>query len=212
MPRVDFYRVLGVSRESSDETIKKAYRKLVFEHHPDRNPDNKDAEAKIREINAAYEVIGDPEARRNYDRLNWGDVFVEDVADVSVILGEMEKKLFDEGRKELFAVLIKDVGRIKLELAEIRKRTVAEQGYDTFKESIIDARAKEVMEEFVTADMESRRVKLVDVALQMMVSQGVVGKNDEGAVRSLRGRLDEQFRQGRLHGFASGLELFYERR
>jgi len=212
MPRVDFYRVLGVSREATNETIKKAYRKMVFEHHPDRHPDDKEAEAKIREINAAYEVIGDPEARRNYDRLNWGDEFVEDVADVSVILGEMEKKLFDEGRKELFALLVKDVPRIKVELAVIRERTVADQGYDSFKETIIHERAAEVMPEFLTDEMEGRKQRLVDVATQMMISQGVVGKNDDGGVRSLRNRLDEQFRKGRLHGFASALELFYERR
>ena len=212
MPRVDFYRVLGVPREASDEIIKKAYRKLVFEHHPDRNPDSKDAEARIREINAAYEIIGDPERRRNYDRLNWGDEFREDVVDVSVILEEMEKKLFDEGRKELFAVMVKDVNRVKAELAVIRERTVAEQGYDSFKEDIIHERAAEVMEEFVTEEMDGRKERLVDVATQMMISQGVVGKNDEGGIRSLRGRLDEQFRKGRLHGFASALELFYERR
>ena len=64
MPRVDYYRVLGVSRDISDDDIKKAYRKLVFEHHPDRNPHNKQAEEKIREINSAYEVLGDPESRR----------------------------------------------------------------------------------------------------------------------------------------------------
>jgi molecular chaperone DnaJ len=212
MARVDFYRVLGVSREVSDDTIKKAYRKLVFEHHPDRNPDSKEAEARIREINAAYEIIGDPEKRRNYDRLNWGDEFREDVVDVSVILEEMEKKLFDEGRKELFAVLVKDVARIKAELAVIRERTVADQGYDSFKEDIIHERAAEVMEEFLTEEMDGRKQRLVDVATQMMVSQGVVGRNDEGGIRSLRGRLGEQFRKGRLHGFASALELFYERR
>jgi molecular chaperone DnaJ len=212
MARIDFYRVLGVSREASDETIKKAYRKLVFEHHPDRHPDSKDAEAKIREINAAYEIIGDPEARRNYDRLNWGDEFREDVADVSVILEEMEKKLFDEGWKELFAALVKQVDRIKAELALIRERTVAEQGYDSFKETLIHARAAEVMDEFVTEEMDGRKQRLLDVATQMMISQGVVGRNDEGGIRSLRGRLGEQFRKGRLHGFASALELFYERR
>ena len=212
MPRVDFYRVLGVSREATNETIKKAYRKLVLDHHPDRHPDSNDAEAKIREINAAYEVIGDPEARRNYDRLNWGDEFTEDVADVSVILAEMEKKLFDEGRKELFAILVKEVSRVKSELALIRERTVAEQGYDSFKEDLIHVRAAEVMHEFVTDEMEGRKQRLVDVATQMMVSQGVVGKNDEGGIRSLRGRLDEQFRNGRLHGFASALDLFYVRR
>ncbi|WP_455242835.1 DnaJ domain-containing protein [Petrachloros mirabilis] len=212
MPRVDYYRILGVSRESTDEAIKRAYRKLVFEHHPDRNPDSRDAEARIREINAAYEIIGDPEARRNYDRLNWGDEFAPDVVDVSVILEEMGKKLFDEGRKEVFALLIKDVKRIKIELALIRERTVAEQGYDSFRESIIHQRGREVMDELITDEMQSRRKRLVDVATQMMISQGVVGKNDEEGSRSLRGNLDEEFQKGRLHGFASALELFYERR
>ena len=212
MPRVDFYRILGVSREASSDVIKKAYRKLVFEHHPDRNPDSKDAEEKIREINAAYEIIGDAEARRNYDRLNWGDEFAPDVVDVGVLLEEMEKKLFDEGRKELFAVLMKDVPRVKTELALIRERVVEDQGYDSFKESVIHARAAEIMTELTTEEMEGRRKRLVEVATQMMVSQGVVGRNDEGGIRSLRARLDEHFKKGRLHGFASALELFYERR
>ena len=212
MPRVDFYRILGVSREAPDDVIKKAYRKLVFEHHPDRNPNNKDAEEKIREINAAYEVIGDAEARRNYDRLNWGDEFAPDVVDVGVLLDEMEKKLFDEGRKELFAVLMKDVPRIKTELALIRERVVMDQGYDSFKESLVHERAAEILTELTSEEMEGRRKRLVEVATQMMVSQGVVGRNDEGGIRSLRARLDEHFRKGRLHGVASALELFYERR
>ena len=212
MPRVDFYRVLGVSREASEDVIKKAYRKLVFEHHPDRNPHSQQAEDKIREINAAYEVIGDPEARRSYDRLNWGDEFAPDVVDVSAILEEMERKLFDEGRKELFAVLVKDVTRIKAELAIIRQRIVKDQGYDSFKEDMVHSRAAEALPEFVTDEMEGRKKRLVEVATQMMVSQGVVGRNDESGIRSLRNRLDTQFRKGRLHGFASAVELFYERR
>jgi molecular chaperone DnaJ len=212
MPRVDFYRILGVSREASDDVIRKAYRKLVFEHHPDRHPNSKEAEDKIREINAAYEVIGDAEARRNYDRLNWGEEFAPDVVDVAVLLEEMEKKLFDEGRKELFAMLMKDVKRIKAELAIIRERVVKDQGYDSFKESFVHARAAEVIPELATEEMEGRKKRLVEVATQMMISQGVVGRNDDGGIRSLRARLDEQFSKGRLHGFASALELFYERR
>ena len=214
MVRVDFYRVLGVSRDASDDAIKKAYRKLVFQHHPDRNPDSTHAEAKIREINAAYEVVGDPDKRRTYDRLNyWGDETERDeTADPAVILDEMEKKLFDEGRKEVFAVLMKDVKRIKSELAVIRERTVADQGYDTFKEEIIRERASEVMEEFVTADMDGRKQRLVEVATEMMLSQGIVKRSDEGGVRSLRGRLEEVFRKGRVKGFSAALELFYERK
>lgn len=213
MARIDFYRVLGLSRDASDDAIKKAYRKLAFQHHPDRNPDSTQAQAKIRDLNAAYEVIGDPDKRRTYDRLTWGDETVRDeAADPAVILDEMEQKLFDEGRKEVFAALMKDVKRIKAELAVIRERTVAEQGYDTFKEEIIRARASEVMEDLVTAEMEGRKQRLVEVATEMLLSQGVVTRSDEGGVRALCGKLDEVFRKGRLKGFAAALELFYERR
>ena len=209
MARIDFYRVLGVSRDASDDAIKKAYRKLVFQHHPDRNPDSTHAEPKIREINAAYEIVGDPDKRRSYDRLNWGDEPARDEAtDPAVILDEMEKKLFDEGRKELFAVLMKDVKRIKSELAVIRERVVAEQRYDTFKEEMIRERASNVTEELVTAEMEGRKKRLVEVATEMLLSQGVVRRGDEGGIRSLRNRLEAAFRKGRVHGVASALELF----
>ena len=213
MARIDFYRVLGLSRDASDDAIKKAYRKLAFQHHPDRNPDSTQAQAKIRDLNAAYEVIGDPKKRRSYDRLNWGDEGARDeAADPAVILDEMEKKLFDEGRKEVFAILMKDVKRIKAELAVIRERTVADQGYDTFKEAIIQERASEVMEELVTAEMEGRKKRLLEVATEMLLSQGVVKRDDEGGVRSLRGQLEDVFHKGRMKGFAAALELFYERR
>jgi molecular chaperone DnaJ len=213
MARIDFYRVLGVSRNASDEAIKKAYRKLAFHHHPDRNPDSTHAEPKIREINAAYEVIGDPDKRRSYDRLNWGDEATQDeAADPAVILDEMEKKLFDEGRKEVFAIMMKDVKRIKAELSLIRERTVADQGYDTFKEAIIQKRASDIMEELVTAEMEGRKQRLVEVATEMLLSQDVVKRDDERGIRSLRGQLEDVFRKGRMKGFAAALELFYERR
>lgn len=209
---MDYYRILGVSREASDDEIKKAYRKLVFQHHPDRNPDSKDAEAKIREINAAYEIVGDVEKRRSYDRLSWGDEPRAETVDPAVILDEMEHKLFDEGRKELFAILMKDVKRVKAELKIVRERTVAVQGYDSFLEKIVAERAAEVMDEFVTEEMDGRKQRLVEVATEMMVSQGVAKRGDEGGVRSLRNRLEAAFRKGRVHGVASALELFYERR
>jgi molecular chaperone DnaJ len=213
MARIDFYRVLGVSRDASDDAIKKAYRKLVFQHHPDRNPDSAQAEVKIREINEAYEVVGDPEKRRSYDRLTWGDEIERDeAADPAIILDEMEQKLFDEGRKEVFAVLMKDVKRIKAELAVIRERTVTDQGYDTFKEDIIKERASEVMAELVTAEMEGRKQRLLDVATEMLLSQGVVKRDDKGGVRSLWGQLENVFHKGRMKGFAAALELFYKRR
>ena len=212
MPRVDYYRVLGVSRDVTDDDIKKAYRKLVFQHHPDRNPNNSKAEEKIRELNSAYEVLGDSESRRTYDRLHWGEETRNEAVDPAFILDEMEKKLFDEGRKEVFAVLMTMLPRVKAELATVRERTVAHQGYDSFKVPIIEARAAEVMDEFVTPDMEKRKQRLLEVALQMMVSQAVVARGDKGGLCSLRGQLEEAFRKGRIKGFIAALELLYERR
>lgn len=212
MARMDYYRILGVSREASDDEIKKAYRKLVFQHHPDRNPESDSADEKIREINAAYEVVGDSEKRRSYDRLFWGGEPRAEAVDPTVILEQMERTLFDEGRKELFALLMQNVTRIKEELHVIRRRTVAAQGYDSFLEQIVDGRAAEIVDEFVTEEMQGRAQRLVEVATEMMLSQGAAKRNDEGGVRSLRNRLEESFRKGRLHGIAAALELFYERR
>jgi molecular chaperone DnaJ len=68
------------------------------------------------------------------------------------------------------------------------------------------------MEELATAEMEGRKQRLVEVATEMLLSQSVVTRSDDGGVRALRGKLDEVFRKGRLKGFAAALELFYERR
>ncbi|HIX88950.1 MAG TPA: molecular chaperone DnaJ [Candidatus Akkermansia intestinavium] len=65
----DYYEVLGVDRQADEATIKKAYRKLAMKYHPDRNPDNKEAEEKFKEIGEAYEVLSDPEKRAAYDRM-----------------------------------------------------------------------------------------------------------------------------------------------
>ena len=68
MAKRDFYEVLGVAKNASDDEIKKAYRKLAMKHHPDRNPDSKEAEEKFKEAKAAYEVLSEPEKRAAYDR------------------------------------------------------------------------------------------------------------------------------------------------
>ena len=64
----DYYDVLGISREASDDEIKSAYRKLAKKHHPDLNPEDKVAETKFKQASEAYEVLSDSQKRTQYDR------------------------------------------------------------------------------------------------------------------------------------------------
>ena len=67
MPARDYYDVLGISRSATADEVKKAYRKLARSHHPDLNPGDKAAEAKFKEAQSAYDILGDPEKRKQYD-------------------------------------------------------------------------------------------------------------------------------------------------
>ncbi|NLC92193.1 MAG: DnaJ domain-containing protein [Treponema sp.] len=69
----DYYEILGVTKNATSDEIKKAYRKLAFEYHPDRNEGNAVAEEKFKEINAAYDVLGDETKKRNYDNYGFSE-------------------------------------------------------------------------------------------------------------------------------------------
>src|SRR5512142_417297 len=70
----DYYEVLGVSRTASEQEIKSAYRKLALTYHPDRNPNNPDAEEKFKEASEAYSVLADAQKRAAYDRFGHAGV------------------------------------------------------------------------------------------------------------------------------------------
>lgn len=74
MAKKDYYEILGVSKNASDDEIKKAYRKLAIKYHPDKNPGDKEAEAKFKEISEAHEVLSDKQKRARYDQFGHAGV------------------------------------------------------------------------------------------------------------------------------------------
>lgn len=74
MSKKDYYEILGVEKNADDQTIKKAFRKLAMKYHPDRNPDDKEAEIRFKEINEAYEVLSNKEKRSMYDQFGHAGV------------------------------------------------------------------------------------------------------------------------------------------
>lgn len=74
MAKRDYYEVLGVDKGVSAADLKKAYRRVAMKYHPDRNPDDKDAEEKFKEANEAYEVLSDDDKRAAYDRFGHAGV------------------------------------------------------------------------------------------------------------------------------------------
>ena len=68
MAKTDYYELLGVSHNATEEEVKKAYRKLALQYHPDRNPGNKQAEEKFKDVSEAYQVLSDPQKRAQYNQ------------------------------------------------------------------------------------------------------------------------------------------------
>lgn len=95
MAQQDYYAILEVSREATAAEIKKAYRRLAMKYHPDRNPGNKEAEEKFKEIQRAYDVLSDEQKRAAYDR--YGHAGVEGAAAGAGAAG------FDDFRRALGA-------------------------------------------------------------------------------------------------------------
>ena len=118
----DYYKVLGVARTATTEEIKKAYRRLARRHHPDKNPGDKTAEEKFKEINEANEVLSDPEKRKKYDRFgvdwrhyqeaggqegqfDWSKFTARPEGEVHFEGGDVDEVLGSEGASDFFEAL-----------------------------------------------------------------------------------------------------------
>jgi molecular chaperone DnaJ len=103
MAKRDFYEVLGVARDADEDTLKKAYRKLAMQYHPDRNPGDAEADAKFKEAAEAFEVLRDPQKRARYDRYGHAGLDgvpghnFRDAQSVFDIFGEMFGDIFGGG-------------------------------------------------------------------------------------------------------------------
>ncbi len=221
MASLNYYAVLGVRVQASQEEIKKAYRQLALQYHPDRNQGDRQAEQRIREINAAYEIIGDPEARKSYDRLRLGvehpfhareDAGQEPTISPAVVLQNMERTLADEARRQLFMVMMKNTSLVRMELDLIRERVIQAQGYDTFQQHVVMQRAAEKISELATEDLYLQRERLVDIAVEMVSAQVPGTFVDDEGTDQIRKELDEAYHKGWLEGYAQACELLYERR
>jgi len=122
----DYYKILGVDRKAGMEDVKRAYRKLAMQYHPDRNPGDKKAEERFKEINEAYQVLSDPQKRAHYDRLgdsysrwqrssapgdfNWSDWFAQPAGGTRVVYGDLDE-LFGAGAfSDFFRTIFSGMG------------------------------------------------------------------------------------------------------
>src|SRR5690242_6234184 len=102
MPKRDYYEVLGVDRSAQEQDLKKAYRKLALELHPDRNPGNHEAEEKFKEASEAFQVLSDPQKRAAYDRFGHAGVQgssqgFNDISDIFSQFGDIFSDFFGGG-------------------------------------------------------------------------------------------------------------------
>jgi len=104
MTSIDYYEVLEIERNASNEEIKRSYKRLAFEHHPDRNPGNIEAEVRFKEINEAYQLLSDPNKRARYD--SFGHISSEGMfsdpdfeAGFNDIFGNLFEEVFNAGNR-----------------------------------------------------------------------------------------------------------------
>ncbi|HEU4464325.1 MAG TPA: molecular chaperone DnaJ [Gemmatimonadota bacterium] len=147
MPERDFYEVLGVERTASREEIKRAYRRLAMQYHPDRNPDDPDAGEKFREASRAYEILHDPETRARYDQFGHAGV------------GGVGGGFGDFDLSDALRAFMRDFGGFEDLFGRSRGRGGRSRG--PLKGSDVQTRIKVTLEEVATGIEKTLRVKLL---------------------------------------------------
>ena len=118
MDLLDYYKILEVGKDADSEAIKKSYRRLAMLYHPDKNPGDKAAEEKFKEIAEAYTVLGDEEKRKKYDLLGQrpefngttaDDIYRDFMDSWSTLRGTFTRNVFREGRGDVWTVKNKDI-------------------------------------------------------------------------------------------------------
>lgn len=180
----DYYKILGVTKAADDDDIKKAYRKLALKYHPDKNPDNKPAEEKFKEVNEANEVLSNTEKRKQYDML------ANDWKNYQQQGGKQGFDGFKQGNRsygntsqrgtnndfgdDSFADFFSSVFGNGFNSGQARQRTNKGQDYN--------AQAQITLEEAFTGT--TRQLQLDDTKLEMKLKSGVAN----GQVLRLKGK------------------------
>jgi curved DNA-binding protein CbpA len=211
----DYYKVLGVEQGAATEEIKRVYRMLAKENHPDLHPGDKKAEARFKDVSEAYGVLGDPHAKAEYDRLRFGAHPTYGIkarpVNTEIFVSQAMEKLYEGGHEEIQGYLLRNIPRIREEIGAIRKITKAKIGYDAFKPKIVEEHAREAFAGWIDEDMIVRRSKIIHVALFNLLNQGAADRKREREVDKLMRRLENAWEDGQVAGYRDALEMFYQR-
>src|SRR5207244_12924489 len=206
----DYYKVLGVEQDATSETIKRIYRKLAKEHHPDLHPGDKKAEDRVKEVSEAYGVLGDPQAKEEYDRLRFGAHPTYGVkarpVNTEIFVSQTMEKLYEGGHEEIQGHLLRNIPKIREEIEVVRKVTKSKIGYDAFKPKIVEEHAHEAFAGWIDEDMIVRRSKIIHVALFNLINQGAAARNREQEVDKQQRRLENACEEGQVAGYRADLE------